>query len=304
MKTFTKSGLTGLALLALTAPAFAAETPAPFATPQDAFEAMTSALNSADKVAILDVFGSDARDLLSTGNPQKDTQNRMRILDLIADGYRFQTGEDGRVTLLLGADAWPFPVPLARDGDAWAFDIEAGRDEVFFRRIGLNELDTIEMMSAYVLVQTAFRLVDHDNDGVMEFAANMMSSEDGRDGLFWDGEDSPLGARIALASLDGYNDGEGDQDPKPFGGYYYRILQGQDKTAPGGAMDYMIGGNMVAGHALLAVPADYGVSGVQSFMVSENGVVLEADLGEDSLGVAFGMRVFSPGPEWAPVGQP
>jgi Protein of unknown function (DUF2950) len=304
MNYFPKSGLAGLALLALTIPALAAESPARFATPQDAFEAMNAALNTAGKVAILDVFGSDARDLLSTGNPQRDMRNRNRILDLITEGYRFQTGEDGRVTLLLGADAWPFPVPLARSGDTWAFDIEAGRDEVFFRRIGLNELDTIEMMSAYVLVQTAFRLVDHDNDGVMEFAANVMSSEDGRDGLFWAGEDSPLGARIALASLDGYNDGETDQDPKPFGGYYYRILQGQDKTAPGGAMDYMVGGNMVAGHALLAVPADYGVSGVQSFMVSENGVVLEADLGEDSLGIAFEMRVFSPGPEWTPVEQP
>lgn len=301
MKNFTKSGLTGLALLALTLPAFADPTPAPYATPQDAFEAMALALNSADRAAILDVFGSDALDLLSTGNPQKDKQNRLGILDLIADGYRFQTGQDGRVTLLLGADAWPFPIPLARSGDTWAFDIEAGRDEVFFRRIGLNELDTIEMMSAYVLVQTAFRLVDQDNDGVMEFAANVVSSDGERDGLFWSGDDSPLGARIALASLDGYNDGAADQDPTPFGGYYYRILQAQDATAPGGAMDYLIGGNMVAGHALLAVPADYGVSGVNSFMVSENGVVLEADLGKDTLAKGFDMRVFSPGADWAPV---
>ena len=143
--------------------------------------------------------------------------------------------------------------------------------------------------------------VDHDGDGVMEFAASFLSSEGVRDGLVWTDEDSPLGERIALASLDGYSNDEGDQAPEPFGGYYYRILQGQSASAPGGAMDYVIGGNMVAGHALLAVPSDYGNSGVQSFMVSENGTVLEADLGEDSLTIAFGMTRFEPGSDWTPV---
>jgi len=294
-------GAAGFALLAFALPLSAAETPAVYATPQDAFEAMQSALDAADTSAILTVFGTTAEDLLSSGNPERDAENRASILTLSAEGYRFALGNDGAVTVLLGHESWPFPIPVARTDGGWAFDIEAGRDEVYYRRIGLNELDTIEMMHAYVEVQANYRQDDHDGDGVMEFAGSLLSSDGAKDGLFWPLEDSPLGARIALASLDGYNDGQEDREPEPFGGYYYRILQGQSASAPGGAMDYVIGGNMVAGHALLAVPADYGDSGIHSFMVSENGTVLEADLGEDSLDVAFGMMTFDPGADWSPV---
>ena len=294
-------GAAGFALLAFALPLSAAETPAVYATPQDAFEAMQSALDAADTSAILTVFGTTAEDLLSSGNPERDAENRASILTLSAEGYRFALGNDGAVTVLLGHESWPFPIPVARTDGGWAFDIEAGRDEVYYRRIGLNELDTIEMMHAYVEVQANYRQDDHDGDGVMEFAGSLLSSDGAKDGLFWPLEDSPLGARIALASLDGYNDGREDREPEPFGGYYYRILQGQSASAPGGAMDYVIGGNMVAGHALLAVPADYGDSGIHSFMVSENGTVLEADLGEDSLDVAFGMMTFDPGADWSPV---
>ncbi len=296
------NALAGIVLLAATLPVAAADTPATYQTPQDALEALSGALGQADRGAILDIFGTDAEDMLSTGNPQRDAENRQNILTLITDGYRFRDGKDGRVTLLLGADAWPFPIPLTHRGDVWSFDVEAGRDEVFFRRIGLNELDAIGMMKTYVGIQAAFRGEDSDGDGVMEFAPYLLSSSDeAHDGLFWVDGDSPLGARIALASLDGYNDGSIDHEAQPFGGYYYRILHGQSAAAPGGAYDYMIDGNMVAGHAMLAVPADYGNSGIYSFMVSENGVVLQADLGEDSLDVAFGMTRFDPGSTWQPV---
>lgn len=301
MKRILTPALSGLVLLATTFPGLAAETPANYATPQDALEAIKSALDTRDSDAVLEVFGSDAQDLLSTGNPQRDARNREVIRELLTQGYRFQNSDDGRVVLLLGENGWPFPIPLAKSDDNWAFDIAAGRDEVYFRRIGLNELETIEMMEAYVGVQAAFRLEDHDGDGVMEFASSILSSSGVRDGLVWAADDSPLGARIALASLDGYNDGQSDQEAEPFGGYYYRILQGQNATAPGGEMDYVIGGNMVAGHALLAVPSEYGQSGILSFMVSENGNVLEADLGEDSLNIAFGMTRFDPGADWKPV---
>jgi len=299
-KTMFTPGLAGLALLASTLPGLAAETPAPYATPQDALEAMMSALTATDQDAILAVFGTNAQDLLTSGNPDRDGENREKLLGLLAEGYRFQLADD-HVVVLLGADGWPFPIPLARSDGSWAFDLEAGRDEVHFRRIGLNELEAIEMMQAYVGIQAAFRLEDHDGDGVMEFAASILSSDGVRDGLVWADDDSPLGARIALASLDGYSNDQGDHEPEPFGGYYYRILQGQTAAAPGGEMNYVIGGNMVAGHALLAVPSDYGYSGVHSFMVSENGTVLEADLGEDSVAVAFGMTQFDPGADWTPT---
>ncbi|MFT7593812.1 MAG: hypothetical protein ACI8R4_001128 [Paracoccaceae bacterium] len=300
MKNVFAPGLAGLAMLATTLPGIAAEAPATYATPQDALEALMTALAAPGQDAVLEVFGSGAQDLLSTGNPERDAGNRQSLLELWAEGYRFQPSE-AQTIVLLGSSGWPFPIPLARSDAAWTFDIDAGRDEVYFRRIGLNELETIEMMAAYVDIQSAFRLTDHDGDGVMEFAASILSSDGARDGLVWADDDSPLGARIALASLDGYSTDQGDQDPEPFGGYYYRILQGQAASAPGGAMDYVIGDNMVAGHALLAVPAEYGQSGIHSFMASENGTVLEADLGEDSLTVAYGITRFDPGADWTPT---
>ncbi|AML53115.1 DUF2950 family protein [Falsihalocynthiibacter arcticus] len=299
MKNNMKIGLSGLALVASTLPSLAAEGPATFATPQDAFEAFSAALG--DRDAVLEVFGTDAIDVLMSGDAQEDAENRAEIEAMIQEGYRFQLDEENRVMLLLGAEAWPFPIPLAKTDTAWAFDIEAGRDEVFYRRIGLNELETIDMIEAYVELQSAYRLIDHDADGVMEFAASILSSDGARDGLVWAGEDSPLGERIALASLDGFSDGESDQEAEPFGGYYYRVLQGQGASAPGGALDYIVGGNMIAGHALLAVPATYNETGIHSFIVSENGRVLAADLGENSLDVALEILTYNPDTAWSPV---
>ncbi|SMP24937.1 DUF2950 family protein [Shimia sagamensis] len=298
--TFAKS-LSGLALgLALSISA-EAQTPAVYTTPQAALDSMIAALQKGDQTEILQVFGAEAKDLLSTGNPARDKANRAEILGLLLEGYRFQPAEDGGVVLLLGAEGWPFPIPLERVDASWQFDIETGRDEVLFRRIGLNELDVIEFLSVYVDIQAEYRLEDHDADQVMEFAPSFLSSEGMRDGLFWAGEDSPLGARIALASLDGYSDGETDVGPEPFGGYYYRILHSQSAAAPGGALDYVIEGNMVAGHAVLAVPSDYGNTGIHSFLVSENGVLHEADLGEDSLETAFSITSYDPTSDWRPV---
>jgi Protein of unknown function (DUF2950) len=293
-----KRTLATLSLL-VAMPVMAAEEPATYPAPQDALEAMIQALSTENSADLLTVFGTDAEPLLSTGNQDRDRINRLEILLLVQNGYRFQPSEDGKTTLLLGVDSWPFPIPLHRTEQGWSFDIEAGAEEVHARRIGLNELDVIEILHAYVDVQAEYRLVDHDGDEVMEFARALLSSPGGQDGLFWGRADSPLGERIALASLDGYNDGEEDQDAEPFGGYYYRILQGQGEAAPGGAMDYLINDQMVAGHAMLAVPSDYGNSGITSFLIAENGTIYEADLGEDSLEVAQGITVFDPGPRWS-----
>lgn len=294
-----KTGLFCVAAIVLAQPSFAGESPARYATPQDAFEAFSNALG--DPSAVVGVFGTDAEDFLSSGDEAEDASNRAEIQSLIAEGYRFQSTDDGGLQVLLGAEAWPFPVPMAKDGETWGFDIEAGRDEVFFRRIGMNELEAMDMLAAYVEIQSQYRLNDHDGDGVMEFAASILSSEDQRDGLVWADEDSPLGVKIAHASLDGYSDGEEVQEGEPFGGYYFRVLTSQGAEAPGGAMDYEIGGNMVVGHALMAVPAHYGETGVHSFIVSENGVVHEADLGEDTLDIAFELRSYNPDKNWTPV---
>lgn len=295
--TMTGPALAGSASLTNTT----GDAPALFAGPQDALEALAAGLNAPDGAGLAAVFGEQARDLLSSGNAERDAASRLQLAALLAEGYRFQPVDSGHVRLLLGAEGWPFPIPLARNDAGWAFDLEAGRDEVYFRRIGLNELDAIDMMRAYVAVQAEFRQTDHDGDGVLEFAQSLISSADTRDGLYWGDADSPLGVRIALADLDGHATDEGDQDPEPFGGYYFRVLQGQTDAAPGGALDYLVNDNMLAGHALLAVPSDYATSGIHSFMVSENGIVLQADLGEDSLQIAHQMRLYDPTDGWTPV---
>ncbi|MEM8728821.1 MAG: DUF2950 family protein [Pseudomonadota bacterium] len=282
--------------------AWAGAEPASYATPQDALEAMAAALDGTQpQGALLEIFGTDAEDVLSSGNPERDAQNRAEIQTLLSEGYRFQSDADGRVTLLLGDEGWPFPVPLARGADGWAFDLEAGRDEIYFRRIGENELQVIDVMTVYPDIQIEYRLEDHDGDGILEFASSLLSDEGGRDGLFWQLEDGPLGERIARASMDGFALGDEVYEAEPFGGYYYRILTEQGSEAPGGAMSYLVNGNMLAGHALLAVPSEYGETGVHSFLVAENGVILQADLGESSLETGYGMTAYDPGAAWSTV---
>jgi len=287
--------------LALTPPLWASETPATYATPQDALEGLVTALSAGDGAA-LDVFGTDATDLVSTGNPLRDTENRLTLLQLYADGYRFRSDTPDRVHVLLGADGWALPIPLARTAAGWRFDVAAGREEILARRIGLNELDTIDIMYAYVAAQQQFRSIDHDGDGIMEFASGILPSAPGaRDGLFWPADDTLMGELIALATLDGFSDGATDQRPEPFGGYYYRVLRGQGPDAPGGALDYEIGGHMMIGHALLAVPAEYGNSGIHSFMIGENGQLYQADLGESTLERTLGMTLYDPDDLWVAV---
>ncbi|MBJ6370321.1 DUF2950 family protein [Sedimentitalea arenosa] len=292
--------LAGLALAGLTVSPLLAE-PATYASPTDAAMAFMEALDSNEPGAVLSVFGPENGDLVRSGDPVEDGINRLAVQAMFREGYRLQPQEDGSVVLALGADGWPFPVPLARMDEGWAFDAAAGAAEVLAREIGGNELDIIDLMDAYGDVQLAFRLVDQDGDGVMEFARQIISSAEDRDGLFWPGQNSPMGANLARASVFGYNDGETDHPPEPHHGYYFRILDGQTDAAPGGAMSYLVNDQMVGGHGLLAVPADYGVTGIHSFMVSENGVILQADLGEETLDIAADMTLYDPGDAWSPV---
>lgn len=284
----------------VTGPAWAE--PAAYASPQEALEAMVAALKSPEAGAALAVFGSEAADYLSDGNPVEDKINKLALLSLYKEGYRLVPQDDGSVLIALGEEGWLFPVPIAKTDTSWSFDNDAGREEVRLREIGRNELDVIELMEAYVEIQADFRSQDQDGDGVREFASQIIStSADQRDGLFWASEDTLLGELFARASAFGFSDGETDFAPEPFSGYYFRILTEQTDAAPGGAMDYIVNGHMVAGHALLAVPAEFGETGVHSFMVSENGVVFEAVLGEDTLEKAAGITGFDPTEEWQPV---
>ena len=295
-----RSFFAGVALSCLSALPLAAE-PAVYPSPFDAVAAMIEALEARDKTAVLTVFGPESEDFIYTGNPAEDTMHGLTLLELWRQGFSLVPLDGGGFELTMGEDGWPFPIPLERVDNGWAFDVAAGRIEVEARDIGLNELEVIALMEAYVDVQAEFRLTEQDGDGVMEFARRIIATPEHRDGLYWPAPGSPLGELFAAAAADGFNDGDEDRPPIPYLGYIYRILTEQGPDAPGGAFDYLVNDNMVGGHALLAVPDVYGETGVYSFMVAENGIVYQADLGEDTTEIAEGIMAYNPGPDWSVV---
>ena len=292
-----------LALAASTGTAMA--DPATFDTPKDAVAALVSALEAADEAAVLDIFGPENADVVSTGDEKEDREVWGDFLRDVHEVSRIEMDADDRATLYAGRDFWPFPAELVLTDGKWSFDAEGARQEVMARRIGRNELEVIDVMRRAGDIQREYRKVDHDGDGVMEFAASILSSPGARDGLYWPDEPgtepSPFNESIARASFTGYSvDGE-DADPEPFEGYYFRILQGQGEDAPGGAYSYMINGNMVAGYAVVAYPAIYGDTGIMSFMIGEQGIVYEADLGDETLARGAEIDVYDPGDDWSEV---
>jgi len=261
---------------------------------------VVKALDAHSTKTILEIFGPGSEDVLSTGEGPRDKATRELFLELIHQGIAFVKEED-TTQILLGTDGWPFAIPLRTDYKGYYFDVEGARDIILRRRVGLNELDVIDILNAYVEIQAEYRLVDHDNDNVMEFALHVVSSAGTKDGLYWPDSESPAGDFIARAMLAGYSVGDEDHPPEPFAGYYFQMLDGQGDAAPGGAMNYIINGNRVAGHAMLAVPAEYGVTGVMTLMVAENGQIMEADLGEDTLSATQDMVVYNPDDRWTVV---
>lgn len=301
-----RAGILGLAFvapLALATGALAA--PLAYPTPEEAVAAVVAALEAKDRDGLVAVFGSENEDVVFTGDPVQDRRIWSEFLRSYRALNRLATGDDGSRTLEIGTDLWPFPAPLVEEGGGWQFDMASARDEVLARRIGENELDTIGLLRGYVDAQAAYRALDADGDGVRSFAANLLSDAGRRDGLYWPEEEgapeSPVGDFLARASAEGYSFDGSDADPEPYHGYYFRILTRQGPAAPGGAIDYMVGDRLLAGHALLAFPAAYGDSGVMSFMVAEAGQVYEADLGPDTIERAQAIDSFDPGEGWTPV---
>lgn len=292
----------GVALLLASTPALA--DPQAFDTPEAAVSAMVAAVEAKDRAALIAIFGPGNEDVVLTGDDAEDREAWGNFLEGYRQAHRIEMESPERAVLYLGSDDWPFPAALVGADGAWTFDGPGARDEVLARRIGLNELDVVDLLRAGVGAQARYRQVDHDGDGVMEFAASIISAPGERDGLFWPDEPgtekSPIGEFMARASADGFAIDQQDQEPEPYLGYYFRILLSQGPDAPGGAYDYKINGNMVASFAYLAFPAAYGDTGVMTFLVGENGVVYEQDLGEDTLNLAHAITTFDPGEGWAP----
>jgi Protein of unknown function (DUF2950) len=288
------------------APKPAVVQPKRFASAEEAMQALVGALRAGDTKALLGILGSEGRTLISSGDPVADRRSRETFLQAY-DAANKLVANGNTTVLRIGNDDWPFPIPLVKDGERWRFDARQGRQEIIARRIGRNELYTIQTCLAYVDAQREYYAEDRNGDGILEHARQFGSTPGKRDGLYWPtkpGEPpSPLGDLIVRARAEGYRRAEGG-GPTPFHGYLYRILTAQGPDAPDGMYDYITRGHMIAGFALVAFPAQYDVSGVMTFIVNHVGVVYQKDLGPNTRATALAMRTFNPDATWTKAEVP
>jgi|APFre7841882724_1041349.scaffolds.fasta_scaffold81140_1 hypothetical protein len=276
-----------------------------YPTPDVAIQALLDAVASDEAGAVAKVLGPEAAEL-GSGDPVADANALDAFLAHAEEAVNIEQDEGvpGIALVTMGGDDWPFPIPLVQDGQGWYFDVATGKEEVFNRRIGRNELSTIETLRAYVQAQDEYHDADHNGDGVKEHARRLMSSEGTRDGLYWptkEGEpESPMGPLVADAVAEGYTPVQG-KGPQPYHGYLLRALTAQGASAPGGARDYLVDGHLTGGFAAIAYPAEYGSSGVMSFQVNQSGIVYQKDLGPDTATAATALNVYDPGDGWTAV---
>jgi len=311
--------VTMLAVLAFGAPVVFSQTPAPpkpvvkqataaapppgakaFPTPQAAATALIQAAAAFDEPALVAMFGPDGKDLLSTEDPVQDKSHALAFAALAAEGQTVVVSPStpSRATLQVGKDHWPLPVPLVKVAGKWYFDAKAGRDEILFRRVGGNELDTIEVCRGFVEAQKAYALDLHDGSTVHQYAQRIISTAGKQDGLYWknaDGSDGgPISEPVAKAIEEGYN----MDKASAYHGYIFHVLKAQGPAARLGELDYVIGGAMIGGFALIATPAEYGVTGVQTFIINHDGIVYQKDLGPDSVNLAKQITRYNPDKTW------
>jgi len=274
-----------------------------FPSAADAVKAAISAAKNNDDKELLAIFGAQAKDLISSGDAVADKQRRAQFIKAFDEKNRLVV-EGENTIVIIGKNEWPFPIPLVKKNDSWVFDTAKGREEILNRRIGDNELSAIQVSLAYFDAQREYAQKDRDGDGLLEYAQKFHSDPGKKNGLFWEaktGEEvSPLGSFAVRAAKEGYVKAQGDK-PAPYHGYYYRILSAQGKDAPGGAYSYMVKGNMIGGFALVAYPAEYGNSGVMTFIINHDGKVFQKDLGKNTASMAQNMKEYNPDSTWAQV---
>ncbi len=279
-----------------------------FPSPEDAAKALVEAAKSGDSHQIKAVFGSQGAELLSSGDEVEDKNNRSDFVILAQEKMAVEKIGEDRAIVHVGNKDWPFPIPLVKKDDHWQFDAEQGRQEILNRRIGRNELSTLGVIRGYLEAQFDYANADRDGDSVSEYAQKLQSEPGKFDGLFWETEEgqpqSPLGPLIAEARAEGYKAKGTTEKPSPYHGYYYRILTRQGSNVPGGKYDYIINGNMIAGFALVAYPAQYGSSGIMTFVVNHQGKIFQKDLGPKTAEIAGKMKEYNPDNTWEPVEAP
>jgi hypothetical protein len=279
---------------------FAAVKQKSFTSPEEAVKAIVTAARNNDENELLSIYGADAKDLIFSGDKVADKQRRENFLAKYDEKNKL-VREGSSAILIIGKNDWPFPIPVTKKGDAWFFDTQKGKEEVLNRRIGENELYTIQTCLAIVDAQREYAMIDRDGDNLHEYAEKFASDPGKKNGLYWatkEGEEpSPLGELLVKAKSEGYSK-KGKTGPVPYHGYYYRILKAQGKNAPGGAYDYVVKGSMLGGFAVVAWPAKYGNSGVMTFIVNHDGVVYQKNLGENSEKIAKAMTKYDPDKTW------
>ena len=293
--------LLGCILYAATLPALAQAPGAQrtFDSPEAAAKALIAAAAADDEAALVDIFGAKHRGVVATTDKVQDRESRARFAGAAKQYQLLRAEKDGRVTLLVGAEAWPLPIPLTQTAGAWRFDTAAGAEEIVNRRIGANELAAIEALTFYGDAQRQYAAKPRDNTNVRQFAQRLGSTSGKKDGLYWEadaskGEElSPLGPLL--------KDAAGRTRGEPYNGYSYKVLKGQGPAAPGGRYSYVINGRMVAGYALIAYPAQYRISGVKTFIVNHYGDVYEKDLGPKIATVAASISEYNPDKTWSLV---
>lgn len=273
-----------------------------FSTPQAAAQALVDAAAHDDSAAMLKLFGPGGKDIVQSGDAADDKTAREQFAAHAREKLQVEADHDNpnRATIIVGNQDWPLPVPLIRKNGQWSFDAASGRVEILARRIGRHELAAIDVCRAYVEAQMEYASRDRDANGMLEYAQHIISSPGKKDGLYYEGEAETLVPKSFADAAAVLMQGKG-KTPVPYHGYFFHILKAQGPDAQGGAMDYVVKGVMMGGFALVAWPAEYGVSGIQTLIVNHQGVVYEKDLGPQTAALARQMTSFNPNKTWKPV---
>jgi hypothetical protein len=276
-----------------------------FGSPEDAVKALVETVTAGNLDQLVAIFGQDGKELIASSDPATARLNRQVFTVAVGEQWHLEDAGPNRKTLVIGNEEWPFPVPLVKEAGGWRFDTAAGKEEVIARRIGSNELATIETTRAYVTAQRRYAQLGHDGKPAGMYATKFRSDSGKENGLYWptakDQKRSPLGELAAQAAEGGRPLGVDREQPSPFHGYYFRILTAQGAVASGGAKSYIVKGEMSGGFALVAWPAQYDVTGVMTFMVNQDGTVREKDLGPGTDAAARKMTVYNPDSSWRQV---
>ena len=297
-------GVTAMGLIAFAAisPLAAAAAQKTFATPAAAVDALIAANRGNHIGKLLDILGPQSAELVHSGDPIADRRARERFVAAYDKAHKLERDSDNKAILIVGEDEWPLPIPLIRARGRWRFDTKAGAEEILNRRIGRNELTVIEVCRAYVAAQREYAAKNLGPGGSAEYAQHFMSTIGERNGLYWPvkagEEESPLGPLIARARAAGYRPGTPHLKPRPYYGYYFRILTQQGQNAPGGARNYIVNDHMTGGFALIAYPATYADSGIMTFIVNQDSIVFQKNLGPDTANIARQITQYDPDPTW------